>query len=310
MLRPAVQRIILKAPLVVSAGTVLLADAIATAPTVALGTQKLLAAYAGSCLRVRRSSDSTEQDIGFVANELDTASLLTFCGAGDGFITKWYDQSGNARDFIQATAGLQPQIVASGVVKTLNGKPAINFIGANTCRLTNSSTVANVASASAWTEICIVNVTSQVVKVNGYDCPQFFGDTTANFYPLLTYQSVSTPKLGGGHYDTGDEIATNTISLGTNYVGLCKFGSGLISAFINGGTPATRAAANIASTTGTVKIGTSYNNTNPSLDGLMNLLLSYNVALSSANLNTLGGGAGIVPANLSDRAGVTWGSIA
>jgi hypothetical protein len=82
---------------------------------------KLRSAYAGSCLRVRRSSDNTEQDIGFVNNYLDTASLLTFVGANNGFVVTWYDQSGNTRDLSRATAVNQPQIVASGSLITRSG---------------------------------------------------------------------------------------------------------------------------------------------------------------------------------------------
>lgn len=98
----------------------------------AYSVRKLRSAYSGSCLRVRRSSDSTEQDIGFVSNTLDTASMESFCGAGDGFVVKWYDQSGNARDILNATAANQPKIVSSGV--TLigpNSKPTIRFDGSN-----------------------------------------------------------------------------------------------------------------------------------------------------------------------------------
>lgn len=74
-------------------------------------------AYAGSCIRVRRSSDNTEQDIGFSSNVLDTTSLLAFVGAGSGYVTKWYDQSGSAHDASQVTQANQPRIVNAGVVE-------------------------------------------------------------------------------------------------------------------------------------------------------------------------------------------------
>ena len=42
----------------------------------------------GSPLRVRRSTDNAEIDIAFTVNgNLDTAALLTFVGAGNGFVT-------------------------------------------------------------------------------------------------------------------------------------------------------------------------------------------------------------------------------
>lgn len=85
-----------------------------TGAAVAYSLRQLRTAYTGAAIRVRRSSDNAEQDINFVGGDLDTASLLTFCGAGDGFVTTWYDQSGNANDATQATAASQCQIVSSG----------------------------------------------------------------------------------------------------------------------------------------------------------------------------------------------------
>ena len=60
----------------------------------AYSLRKLSSTYTGSCIRVRRSSDNTEQDIGFVSNELDTTALLSFVGSNSGFITSWYNQKG------------------------------------------------------------------------------------------------------------------------------------------------------------------------------------------------------------------------
>jgi hypothetical protein len=98
-----------------------------TGAAVAYSLRQLRTAYTGSAIRVRRSSDNTEQDFGFVNNVLDTASLLTFCGAGNGFVTTWYDQSGNANNATQTTALNQPQIVSSGALLTANSKPCMNL---------------------------------------------------------------------------------------------------------------------------------------------------------------------------------------
>lgn len=99
--------------------------------TSAYSLRRLRSTYLGNAIRVRRSSDNAEQDIGFANNVLDTASMLTFCGAGNGFVTTWYDQSGNANNITQTTATNQPQIVSSGSVLTTNGKPHIQFDGSN-----------------------------------------------------------------------------------------------------------------------------------------------------------------------------------
>lgn len=82
--------------------------------SVAYSLRKLSSSYSGSAIRVRRSSDNSEQDINFVGGDLDTASLLSFVGAGNGFVTTWYDQSGNTNDANQATLANQCQIVSSG----------------------------------------------------------------------------------------------------------------------------------------------------------------------------------------------------
>src|SRR5210317_2258769 len=91
----------------------------------AYSLRQLSNSYTGNAIRVRRSSDNTEQNIGFVNGELDTSTLETFCSGTNAYVTTWYDQSGNARDASQTTAANQPQIVSSGSVITQNGKPTI-----------------------------------------------------------------------------------------------------------------------------------------------------------------------------------------
>ena len=92
----------------------------------AYSVRKLSASYAGSAIRVRRSSDNSEQDIGFDGNgDLDTSALTTFVGANDGKVVKWYDQSGNSSDAVQTNVNGQPHIIASGVLSNQGGKPAV-----------------------------------------------------------------------------------------------------------------------------------------------------------------------------------------
>jgi hypothetical protein len=86
--------------------------------------------YTGPVVRVRRSSDNAELDIGSVAGQLDTAALLAHTGGGSGFVATWYDISGNARHATQTTAASQPRIVNAGVVDTINGAPSLVFSGA------------------------------------------------------------------------------------------------------------------------------------------------------------------------------------
>jgi hypothetical protein len=86
----------------------------------------LRTAYTGYCMKVRRDSDNTEQDIGFVSGLLDTTSLLTFCGAGSGYVRTWYDQSGNNYHLNQTNTARQLRVVSSGSVITSYGsKPTL-----------------------------------------------------------------------------------------------------------------------------------------------------------------------------------------
>jgi hypothetical protein len=76
-----------------------------------------------SVVRVRRSSDSAEQD--FTATQVTDGTLTTFCGAGNGFVRTWYDQSGNAKHATQASTASQPQLVSSGAIIVRNSKPTL-----------------------------------------------------------------------------------------------------------------------------------------------------------------------------------------
>lgn len=103
-------------------------DAVGVTAQRAYGLRKLRTAYAGSAIRVRRSSDSTESDIGFTAGgELDTATLLTFAGAGSAYVKTWYDQSGSAWDLTQTTAANQARVVNAGVLDALNSHATARF---------------------------------------------------------------------------------------------------------------------------------------------------------------------------------------
>lgn len=118
----------------------------------------LRSGYFGYAIRVRRSSDNTEQDIGFTAlGALDTTSLTSFCGSGNGFVTTWYDQSGNNRNFIQTTAASQPQIVSSGIILQLNNKPTITM-----------STIQNLTAQNIGGNIRVDHfVTMKQINLNG-----------------------------------------------------------------------------------------------------------------------------------------------
>jgi hypothetical protein len=98
---------------------------------VAYGLRRLSRFWTGAAIRVMRTSDDAELDIGFIGEDLDVVTLLVFVGSGNGEIVIWYDQSGNGRHAV-STAGRRPRIVNAGVLDIANGKPAVRFNGSNT----------------------------------------------------------------------------------------------------------------------------------------------------------------------------------
>jgi len=94
-------------------------------------------------VRVRRSSDNAESD--FTADEITDGTLLAWVGntaSDNGFVTTWYDQSGNSNDATQGTAANQPKIVDAGVLVEENGRPAVEFDGTDDSLL-GASTITN-----------------------------------------------------------------------------------------------------------------------------------------------------------------------
>jgi hypothetical protein len=75
--------------------------------------------YAGSCIRVRRASDNTEQDIGFSAGVLSMAALATFRGASTLYLVKIYDQSGAGNHATQTDTTAQPVVITANAVGSL-----------------------------------------------------------------------------------------------------------------------------------------------------------------------------------------------
>jgi hypothetical protein len=96
----------------------------------AYSLRRVTSSYSGFAIEVQ--SGSVSQSIGFDSfGNLDTASLLTFVGSGNGFIKTWYDQSGNNYHATQSVAASQPQIVSAGTIITQSNRPTIQFDGSS-----------------------------------------------------------------------------------------------------------------------------------------------------------------------------------
>jgi len=100
--------------------TPLTLDLITTQPAAAYSLRKIRSSYSGSCLRIRRSSDSAEQDFGFIGTDLDTAGIASFVGGGTAFVVRWYDQTVNANNAAQI-ADITKQPIYTDTKLTLDG---------------------------------------------------------------------------------------------------------------------------------------------------------------------------------------------
>jgi len=126
-----------------------------------------------------------EQD--FTAAEITDGTLATFVGAGNnGYVVTWYDQSGLGNHATQGTASNQPQIVASGVVITENGMPAIY---SNNKYIFNNT----VSSSVPATDFFIYKTASVLAGAyqcyyDGYNAPNnrgFFGLQKSNLKDVI-----------------------------------------------------------------------------------------------------------------------------
>ena len=167
--------------------------------TAAYSVRKLRTAYSGSAIRVRETASglNNEQDIGFdVDGNLDTTALLSFTGAGDGFVTTWYDQQGSD-NAVNATAAQQPQIVSSGSVIIEGTLPTVEFLGAQ--QLTKSSTA--LSDVSLFTVMTSNNVSSEMTAINLQDgtntCFLHLNRSTNNSLVYGSFNGTAVSQEGG-----------------------------------------------------------------------------------------------------------------
>ena len=196
--------------------------------TVAYSLRKL-SSSSTNAIRVRRSSDDAEQDIGFVGEDLDTTALTTFTGAGEGYITKWYDQSGNSNDAIQATTSAQPLIVSGGTVESVNSKSAINFNGTTdyfdlTSNVATSNTTAWSWVAERSTAGIKQSTLAQTVSSTPYG-PYWFSDNGIYYAPNTgTGNGIGNSSTGQFHLFNDAVSSSFTITLNGSNIGVNTYG--------------------------------------------------------------------------------------
>ena len=114
----------------------LLLDSYTTNTAYAWSVARQLKNTATVAIRIRRSNDNAETDIGFSGGALDTAAITSFVGANSAFITRIYEQVGSGYNWQQTTAANQFRIVNAGTLDLLNTKPTAVCDIATSCRMT------------------------------------------------------------------------------------------------------------------------------------------------------------------------------
>ena len=104
----------------------------------AYSLRRVVSGYTGPGIQVRRGTSTTLlQDFYFgPSGELDQAAILSFVGTSTGYVSKWYDQSGNGNTLgvVGTVAGREPIIVTGSAVVTRNGRLAMS-LGVNFANL-------------------------------------------------------------------------------------------------------------------------------------------------------------------------------
>lgn len=130
----------------------------------AYSLKQLNSSYSGPIIQVRRSSDN--QEYNFYANDLTNGNLISWVNNSTGFISRWYDQSGNNNHATQSTANLQPRIVSGNSVTNSNDilSPYYEYTQ-NGFLLPNISSSNNLISVCCFTNHPISNVTQDYVRI-------------------------------------------------------------------------------------------------------------------------------------------------
>jgi len=260
---------------------------------VAYSLRKLRNNYSGPLIRVRRSSDNSEMDIGFDSNGIfDSATLLSFVGSVDAHVCVWYDQSGNNKNAYQTVSDKQPRIVIGGVLQTYKGKPIIRNTYANSLvhmvvpvPLSQMVPVSIILSGKIYT--LASNVFSNKSDYVGY-IPTSSG-VASSPYTLGAYDSYFTVSSNLGNSATINTYSTSTDSFSLQGHFNTNSINSIYNRFYNTSAPLNNVTANYSS--GYLSIfGANYKEYVPDM-GIYEFILytsdkSSNYAIIDSNLNS------------------------
>lgn len=222
-------------------------DGMATTPRAVLSLKKLISTATKS-IRVRRSSDNAEQDIGFSRNELDVAALRAFVGSSSAYVTTVYDQTSNGEDALQTTTASQPRIVNAGaydgkmvfdgtddflkITSLANGTPQLGIYA----RVKQSSSATNKIIAEASTNF---NTAAQAFL--------FFTGTTGG---TAIWSANASNAAGSQRSNQYNFFSLDQVTLITTLLNRSLTGTAEIAMFLEGQTQAITSSPSTTEQTG------------------------------------------------------------
>lgn len=234
----------------------------------ALSLRKLKGSYNGAAVRIRRSSDNAEQDIGFAGKDFNWAAFAAFVGAGTGYVVTMYDQSGNGRNFTQSSAADQWKIVQNSALTT---RPHFNTPGGG--YVTSGLAIDN------W------NLTVSIVMRNTTSDRSSLVNASNN--PPLSYAYFSFVAdnqfyyWGSGGPNTALQITGGYNTTNTNNVLAAWAGSGTRKIYVKG--VLNNTGGNAQRTTFNPQIGYGYG----SFLGYAAEIIMYSTGISASNITLL-----------------------
>jgi hypothetical protein len=254
-------------------------------PAAAYSLRNLSTTYTGNVVDVRRSSDDAEDS--FTATEVADGTLTDWVGVGnDGFVTQWYDQSGNDNHATQGTNASQPKIVDGGVLVS----DGISFNGTSQQLAVAGNTVITASAAGTYSAFSVQTINTDEA---GYLYGNGNNTTTGT---ALYANSDSTYVLTNGSDASRDKIAR---TLGKNLLS-AVYASGRANLLVNAtGTDAESGTYAFNAGTEDFTIGNRPNGTAAAtrLNGSIREIIVYN-SDQSANRTA-------IEANIGETYGIT-----
>lgn len=190
-------------------------------------------------VQVRRSSGSPTTDT-FNATEVAdgtmTAWVVAGGGAQDGFVQRWYDQTGNGNDAIELTDAFQAQIVDNGVLLS----DGLLFNGTSTYYDIPTA----IGTASAQSIFCVAQTSDLAGNRMLVDARDANDDGIGMFY-------LTSSDYMRFHVDTTDVFSSTSLAANTEYLFTGIYGSTTSTFYTDGtqtDTDATAPASSSATT--------------------------------------------------------------